>query len=424
MSKRSKTFLALALGLGLVAAGAFVYRERGPEDLEHVEAAQEDAHAEDEHGHAEPDKHADQGEEAGHDEHAEHEGVVRLTPDEQREAGIVFAEAGPGELDTALTLTGEVKLNEDRLAHIVPKLPGVVRDVSKSLGDTVSRGEVMAVLDSRELASAKAAYLAARERVALASATYDREKRLWERKISAEQDFLAAKQALAEARIEQRAASQELRALGLSDGYLERLPAESDASLTRFEVVAPFEGTVIEKHITLGEAVEADAGVFVLADLATVWVDFNVHQRDLPLVRKGQAVRIAAGPGLPEEEAEVVYVGPVVGTETRTGIARAVLPNEDGRWRPGQFVTGAVAVERMTVPVLVPKTAVQTVEGRPSVFVEAEEGLEPAPVTLGRSDGTRQEITGGLEPGRRYVAEGGFVLKAALEKSELGHHDH
>ena len=406
---------------GEAADGIVHGSESESEHAEHANESHADESESEHTGHSEEAHTEDAQGEEGHAEEGEDLDAVKLTPEQMREFQVEIATAGSGQLDTGINLTGEIRLNEDRLAHIVPKLAGVVREVSKSLGDEVTPGEVMAVLESRELASAKAEYLSARERVTLAQSTFEREKNLWERKISAEQDYLEAKQALAEAQIAQREAEQELHAIGFPEDYLAKLPTHSEAGLTRYEVPAPFAGTVIEKHVTLGEAVEADAGIFVVADLTSVWADFNVHQRDLPLVREGQTVRMRAGEGMPDTEAVIAYVGPVVGTETRTAVARALLPNPDGTWRPGQYVTGSVAVEQQTVPVLVPKTAVHNVEGKPSVFVETEEGFKPASVTVGQSSETHQEIVEGLQPGQRYAATGGFVLKAALQKGELGH---
>jgi cobalt-zinc-cadmium efflux system membrane fusion protein len=363
--------------------------------------------------------------EAGHAEHEEHEDAVKLTPEQVREFGVEVAVAGPGTLATELTLNGEVKLNADRLAHVVPRVAGVVRKVHKNLGDTVKSGEVMAVLESRELASLKSDYLAARERVALAQTTFEREKTLWEKKISAEQDYLEAKQALAEARIQARSAEQELHALGFAEDYLVKLPGHGDASLTQFEVVAPFDGTVIEKHVTLGEALKDDSELFVVADLSTVWVDFSVHQKDLPKVRAGQAIAVSDGPGAAEASGSIAYVGPVVGEETRTAVARVVLPNEGGAWRPGLFVTGTVDVSEVKVPLAVASAAIQTVEEKPAVFVETEGGFKAQAVEPGRSDRDETEIVKGLEPGQRYVAKGAFTLKAQLSKGAFGDgHNH
>ena len=180
------------------------------------------------------------------------------------------------------------------MVHIVSRIPGIVQEIRKNLGDPVRAGEVMAVIDSRELADAKATYLAARERFSLAETTLAREKDLWEKKISPEQDYLTAKQAMAEARIELQVATQKLRALGFSEASVQQLAGRPNAPLTRYEVVAPLAGTVIEKHIAVGELLKDDTEAFVVADLSTVWVDLNVPPNDLPLVRKGQRVTVTA----------------------------------------------------------------------------------------------------------------------------------
>ncbi len=344
--------------------------------------------------------------------------IVRLTDDQIRRSGIRLQTAGPGRLDATLSLPGEVEVNSDRMAHIVPRVPGVVREVFKNLGDPVRAGETMAVLDSRELADAKSAYLAARERVLLAQANYSREEQLWQKKVSAEQEYLQAKNALAEARIEQEAAEQKLHSLGFSDDYLADMAQHPQAVLTRYEIVAPFDATIIDKHITLGEVIRDDTSVFLIADLRTVWIVLNVSQQDLPGIRRGQVVRVSGGPGTPDAGGVISFISVTMGDQTRTTPVRVVLPNPDGRWRPGQFVTGRVSVSDREAPVAVPKDAVILVDGQTTIFVKGPEGFLPRPVTPGRTDGRQVEITSGLAPGEVYAAAGVFTLKAELDKPE------
>jgi membrane fusion protein, heavy metal efflux system len=179
---------------------------------------------------------------------------------------------------------------------------------------------------------------------------------------------------------------------------------------------------VIEKHIAVGEMLREDTEAFVVADLRTVWVDINLSVKDLPLVRQGQRVVIAAHTTM-RAEGTVSYISPVVSDETRTVLTRVVLPNPDGRWRPGLFVTATLTASDTPVAVLVPKTAVQTIDGQPTVFVQTPEGFAPRPVTLGRADEAHVELTAGLQAGERYAATETFVLKADLGK-ETGSHDH
>ncbi|MEX0805350.1 MAG: efflux RND transporter periplasmic adaptor subunit [Candidatus Binatia bacterium] len=353
------------------------------------------------------------------DEHKK-EQAVRLSEAEKKEFDIELGTAGPGKLKMYVSLPGEIALNADWRVHIVPRVGGVVRQVGRTLGDQVRAGEVMAVLESRDLADMKSAYLAAIERVASAETTFRREENLWKKKITAEQDYLQAKQALAETRIELRSAEQKLHAVGFSDEYIAQLPKQGDASFTRYTITAPFDGVVIEKHITLGEMLKDDATAFVVADLRSVWVDLRVYQKELPFVRRGQPVAISAGRGIPDAEGKISYVGPLVGEQTRTALARVVLPNPDGQWRPGLFVNGKIVVENADVPLLVPKSALQTIEERPAVFVETAEGLKPRHVTVGRSNDTHVEITSGLTSGERYVTRGAFTVKAQLSKGAFG----
>jgi len=167
---------------------------------------------------------------------------VALTADQIELAGIKKVPAYRGDIEVELQLTGETALNRDRLAHISPRVTGVVTKVLKTFGEEVGAGEIIAVLESRELADAKSAYLAAIERLALAQANFDREADLWKKKISSEQEYLDAKQAMAEAKIEFRSSEQKLHALGLTEEDVASLPDEPDYRITRYEIRAPFAG--------------------------------------------------------------------------------------------------------------------------------------------------------------------------------------
>ena len=358
-----------------------------------------------------------QGEEKAH---AGDEKAIRLTEAQRKEFGIELATAGSGTLAVQVELPGEIVLNADRVAHVVPRVPGVVREVRKVLGDHVRRGEILMVLDSKELADNKAAFLSAREKLDLAQSNYDREEDLWKKKISPTQDYLQAKQARSEARIELRSAEQKLHALGYSDDYLAQLPSHPDVSYIRYEVVAPFDGVIIEKHAAVGEVQKEDAESFRIADLSSVWVNLGVYQKDIPSVRVGQPVVVSAGHGIPDMTGEISYIGPLVGEQTRTATARVVLPNRGGQLRPGLFVTGRVTLSTVPVAILVSKTALQTVDEKTVVFVEDEDGFEHRAVTVGRSNGTHVEIASGLNPGQKYVSAGAFTLKAQLAKGSFG----
>ncbi|MEW6250901.1 MAG: efflux RND transporter periplasmic adaptor subunit, partial [Planctomycetota bacterium] len=356
----------------------------------------------------------------GSDEHGHEEGPLVLSEKAIRESGIETVEASRGELERTLTLPGEVVLNADKVAHIVPRVSGIVRRVDKNLGDEVQAGEVMAILESRELAEAKAAYLAAQQRLALAEANLKSAAELHTKKIMPDLEFLAIQKAKAEAEIELQSADNKLHALGLAETQLEDVPSHA-TSLAMYELRAPFAGTVVEKHCALGEVLSGEMDAFVLADLSTVWVKITVYSQDMGRVRVGQEVQIRADALGTTATGAISYMAPVANEATRTVFARVDLPNPERQWRPGTFVTAAIVLDRQAVAVAVPIDALQRIKSDSVVFVAEGEGFEPRIVTVGRTNHTQAEITAGLKPGEWYAAKGAVVLKAELGKREAVH---
>jgi len=348
--------------------------------------------------------------------------LVKINDLQRKKLDIKLGTAGPGKLLTTIDLPGEIVLDADHLAHIVPLLPGVVREVKKRLGQTVHQGDVMAVIESRELADAKAAYLASSERVALAQATFTREEQLWQKRINAKQEYLDAKNSLSEAKIEHRSTVQKLLFFGFSESLIKDFQKHPDKSLTRYLITAPIDGTVVQKHITLGEKVSDDTAIFTVADLSHVWVDLSVPQKDLISIKIGQKTHISLGFGTPDAEGKISYVSPMADKKTRTALARVVLQNPDRRWRPGLFVKARISMEEVQLPLMIPKEAIQRLENENVVFVEAKGGYVPKHVSIGRSDGSNVEILSGLFAGERYVAKGGFELKAVMMTRDMGAH--
>lgn len=376
--------------------------------IEHKLHAHDDEHEGHAHGSPKKDEH-------GHGEHAE--GTVKLTPAMLQNASLEILTAGPGKVAVTLSLPGEVTLNAEAMAHVTPRVAGTVREVKKQLGDVVKKGEVIAILDSRELAEMQREALTAKERLTLAEESFKRQEALWKEKISAEKDYLAAKQALAEAKIDHRSAVQKLAAAAGSGGRS-----------AGYTLIAPLDGTVIEKHISVGEVLKDDTQAFIIADLSTIWVNVTVYARDLARIRVGQAARVRAEGIEKAAEGTITYLGSTVGEQTRSATARVVLHNPGPEWRPGLFATADVAIDITEAAIAVADDAVLSVEGKDVVFVKAGDAFEARPVKLGRqgngagTDGRRYvEILGGVAAGDAYVGKNSFLLKAELGKSEAGH---
>ena len=196
---------------------------------------------------------------------------------------------------------------------------------------------------------------------------------------------------------------------------------QSNESLAPYELKTMIDGTIIEKHLTRGEAVERDKPTFVIADLSTVWIDLSVYQKDIHEVAVGQLVRVSCH-HLPDVDGAISYIAPVVDQPTRTAIARVVLPNTDRAWRPGLFVSARL-LDSTEAQIAIPRTAIQTIEDHPVVFVEIKDGFEARPIILGHGGESSVEVLSGLVPGERFVATNSFLLKAEFGKSAVEHGD-
>ncbi|WP_411727411.1 efflux RND transporter periplasmic adaptor subunit [Methyloglobulus sp.] len=346
------------------------------------------------------------------------EGRVQLNAASLQSAGITIDTAGPARIESVLKLPGTIEFDQNRLAHVVPRVGGVVVEVRKKLGESVSQGEVLAVLESRELAELRSRLASARKRLELARSMYQREERLWREQISAEKDYLNARTQLAEAEIAVATASDQLDALGMQADKGAR-----GVSLARYELRSPLTGTVVEKHLVVGEAVQTDTTVMVIADLTTLWGNFSVPANNLNQVKTGQQIRVKAPELGFETTATIDYLGVLVGEQTRSAPAHAHIDNQALHWRPGLFVTVEVVETAATVPVTVALEGLQNWRNSEAVFVQDGDQFEVRPLSVGRRDANRAEVLQGLSGGERYVAVNSFVLKAELGKAGATH-DH
>lgn len=342
------------------------------------------------------------------------EARVTMSDAQLKSAGVAVGTAGPARIGTTLRLLGEVKYNSDRTVQVVPRLAGLVEQVNVSAGDVVRKGQVLAVLSSQGLSDQRAELLAAQRRLALARTTYDRERKLWEEKISPEQDMLQAKSAMEEFAIAVQSAQNKLATLGGAPG---------GGSLTRYELRSPIDGMVTEKRLSLGETVKEDSAVFTVSDLSSVWVEASVSPQDLGTIATGRPVVVNATAFEAKESAKINYISALLGEQTRTATVRINLANPKGIWRPGLPVTIEVLVAEKEVPVAVAVDAVQDLRDWKVVFGRYGTSLEARPLVLGRSDGKHIEVLEGLKAGEQYAGTNSFLVKAELGKSGASH-DH
>ena len=264
-------------------------------------------------------------------------GRVKLTEKAFKTSGIVIDTAGPAKIRKRLPLYGKIAANEERMAKVLPRFPGVVKEVRKRLGDAVARGDVLAVVEGNE-------------------------------------------------------------------------------SLKTYEIKAEIAGTIIKKDVSLGELVTDQSILFLIADLHTVWVDFNVYRDEFRLLHEGLPISISLGDGGDNIAATILYLSPFGAENTQTMLARAEIENTNGSLRPGLFVTGELVTAETDAPVAVKVSAIQTLENKPAVFVQEGDAFEARAGELGEHDAEFIEVISGLLPGDKYAATNSFVLKAELGK--------
>ncbi|RAM63656.1 cytochrome C peroxidase [Herbaspirillum rubrisubalbicans] len=402
MSKKQTFTIAAIIAIAALVVGITLMKGNGSQG----ENAKPSAHQE-EGGHQD-NEHAGEDKDSDHKE----EGMIALDQEQMAAAAIELKTAGAMQITSSLQLPGEIRFNEDRTAHVVPQVSGIVESVSANLGQKVKKGQVLAVINSSAISELRSELLNAEQRLSLARTAYQREKKLWEQKISAEQDYLQAQSALREAEVAVRNAQQKLRAIGASG---------SSGSLNRYEIRAPFDGTVVEKHLGLGEAVREDANAFLISDLSSVWAEIIVSPKDMQVVRVGEKVVVQATALSASAQGKISYVGSLIGEQSRTAKAHVVLPNTGEIWRPGLFVNVEVVSDEAQVPVAVAADAIQTVDGKNVVFVRVPGGFAAQEVTLGRASGKFVEIKSGIDAGTEYAATGSFAIKAELGKGSAEH---
>ncbi len=342
--------------------------------------------------------------------------------------GVDIHTSGPARIKSVLKLIGEVQRNADRSVQITPRLAGVVESVLVNAGDAVRQGQLLAVLSSQALAADRSALQATQQRLELARTVFLRAQKLWQDKIIAEQDYQQAQATYKEAEIAAQGARDKLAAIGASAaagvaGGTGAGSGNGASQLARHEIRAPIDGIVTGKRIAIGENVTDNAVVFEVDDLATVWVEVSVSERDLDTIKAGQLATVMATSTDTRATGKVSFISPLVGELTRAAKARIVLPNPARSWRPGSPVRVEVVAAEVTVPVAVLAEAVQTIRDEPAVFGRYGDQFEARPIEMGRSDGQYVEVLKGLPAGVKYAAKNSFLIKADIGKSGASH-DH
>lgn len=330
--------------------------------------------------------------------------AVNLTPEQIKAAkiGVQRVERGAA---TELLLPATVAASPTAIAVIDARAAGVVRSLSKTLGDYVRRGEAVARIESGEAAGLAAQVSTARARVNELQAAYEREKRLFDQNVTARQDLEAAQANLAVTRSELERAQAAAAAAGVS----------SDGR--SIPVISPLSGRITQAPIVLGSYVAAGDELYHVVNPNGLQIEVALPSADAARIQPGDEAAIVMPDGR-EIGTRVRSVTPALDPESRSATAVLTLPGAVPGLQPGAFLQARLkpSGEVLTDAVAVPEAAVQSIDGANYVFVRTKDGFVARPVQIGSRSGGMVAILSGLEPGTVIAATNAFLLKAELGK--------
>jgi len=318
--------------------------------------------------------------------------------------GIELEPVTRGNLSAEIQAPATVSPGLNGQAVVGVRAAGTLVQLNKRLGDQVSAGEVLALVQSRDAAAMAAERTTAESKVELARSILKREQSLFEQKVTPRQDLEAAQAALAAAEAEAARARSTATAAGLTnDGH-------------SLALVSPIAGRITSANVALGAYVEPGMELFRVADPRFVLIEAAVPAADAKRVNIGDVAKVTTASGT-SLDAVVNSVTPTLDAQTRSATVTLSLTSAQPPPAPGEFVQVRIETQANDANgLIVPDGAVQSIGGRDVVFVRTEGKFRLAPVVVGARSGGRASILSGLKPGDVIAAQNAFLLKAELGK--------
>lgn len=327
---------------------------------------------------------------------------IPVTRDQIERLNIKVSQVTQGKVLGKINAPAEIKVNAEHMSYVVPKVPGHVLKISVQEGALVSKGQDLATVDSPSLAQAKAEY------------------------VYLTQQSQQTKPDMNEHRFRMENAERTLKSYGVDPaGVLASSDAEKP-SPSLYSLSAPQDGVILEQNLVRGQAVNSQKEAFIIADVSVLWVDIPLSQAAVAEVKKGQTVNVVFSDTM-QPQGKIDFISPVTDPETRTVLARAILENPEGAFRPGTFVEAEILVPSKEDAIVVPLESVQYINDKPCVFVWGNSDFELRQVVLGVSDGKKVEVIDGVRVDELVASENAFHLKAEAVKSAetaFGGHGH
>jgi cobalt-zinc-cadmium efflux system membrane fusion protein len=375
----------------------------------------------------EVEEHEHEGEQHEHPE-------LQLSPEQQKEWGIVLDTVSKQNISSRITLPGILTVNQNRTAHISSFVQGKVVSHSADLGDYIRKGQALVIINSPQFAQAQADFLSARAKYLLSQKEYERAKMLLAEKAIEEKEYLRREAEYEKLGTEYGALGSALHSYGITHEQIDELiekcktveekEYKCEIAEPNLPILSPTSGTVIFRDVVVGEHVDPTKILYTVSDLKTLWAVLDAYEKDLPLIDKNSKVIISASI-YPEKNflGKITYISDLIDEKLRTVKIRVEVDNADGFLKPNMYIQGTVENLREQRDILaIPEEAIQNLEGEKIVFVlEKGDIFAVRHIKLGNRVGDNRIIEQGLELGESIVVKGAFHLKAELGKATFGH---
>ena len=357
---------------------------------------------------------------------------VMLTAQAQTEQHITVAAVELGTAISPYRAKGRIVLPDNATWRVGVLAEGRVERVNANLGDSVNRGQVLALMHSHDVHEARAAYanaVAERTRLqaaeALAQKNYERSQRLYALKAESISQTETAKQEIINAQSATREADNNVRmeAAHLSEilGINPETPSSTEAG-DLIAIKAPANGRILEKNVTPGTTISPSTDAFVIGDLSRLWMLASVDAEVLSQLRIGQKATVSVSdvPGA-TYSGVIKNLGQEFDPTTRLIQVRIVIAHPDTRLRPEMLANAEFSVGSGAPTLLVPQGAVQQINGQDVVFVQvAADRFRVQAVRLAEIVQSKVRVLQGLNAGDRVITQGSFIAKSELLKATIG----
>ena len=344
---------------------------------------------------------------------------ITLSADEKNMVNIQTTPVTLMPMRSHLTALGKVLAHPRRQAIVNYAFPARISEIHIRIGDWVKQGQRLVTLQSEEVGTAKSEYYKAQSDFELAKVNYEREKRLYDRGVGAQKDYISteAERKVAEANL--NAAEKKLHVLGFSEEEVAAI-SESHQINPIITLYAAIAGKIIQNNAILGGMVDQGTEILVIMDPTILCVDADIYEKDIAKIKIGQKVEVSV-PAYPGEIflGDTRYISDVLNEETRTITVRTQVNNENMKLKAGMFADMKIFLNHESQALVIPKEAILEDKGDKIVFIKRGDQFQLQVVETGARENGFVEILSGLSEGDEIVTKGSYQLKSKLYEEIL-----